>query len=213
MADNFSVTAGSGTVIAADDISSVYYQRVKIAQGADGVGVDVSSAAPLQVTLANTGANATPVSASANLFMGGTVVSTSNPVPIQPPASGTLAVANTPITSGGLSVANFNTGDTYTALTNSAQAIKASAGQLYGYYIYNPNSSATYVMVYNVAHGSVTVGTTTPQMVFCIPATSGANLDLTHGIAFSTAMSIAAATTGGGNTAPTTALEAMVFYK
>lgn len=61
MADNFSVTAGSGTTIAADDISSVYYQRVKIAQGADGVGVDVSSAAPLQVTLANTGANATPV--------------------------------------------------------------------------------------------------------------------------------------------------------
>lgn len=61
MADNVSITAGSGTTIAADDIAGVLYQRVKISQGADGVATDVSSAAPLHVTLANTGANATPV--------------------------------------------------------------------------------------------------------------------------------------------------------
>lgn len=116
-------------------------------------------------------------------------------------------------TTEGWDSANFTSGDTFTALTNSAQPIKASAGKFGGYYIYNPNSSATYVIVYNVAHGSVTVGTTTPKLVFCIPATSGANLELTVGIAFDTAMSIAATTTGGGNTAPTTALEAMVWYK
>lgn len=61
MVDNVAITAGSGTTIAADDIGGVLHQRVKIAQGADGTGVDVSSAAPLQVTLANTGANATAV--------------------------------------------------------------------------------------------------------------------------------------------------------
>lgn len=61
MADNVAITAGSGISIASDDIGGVQYQRIKIAQGADGVGVDVSSAAPLQVSLANTGANATPV--------------------------------------------------------------------------------------------------------------------------------------------------------
>lgn len=61
MADNVAITAGSGVSIASDDIGGVQYQRVKIAQGADGVGVDVSSAAPLQVSLANTGANATPI--------------------------------------------------------------------------------------------------------------------------------------------------------
>lgn len=117
-------------------------------------------------------------------------------------------------TGDGLSVANFNSGDTFTALTNTAQVIKASAGNFYGYYIYNPNSSATYVMLYNTAAASVTVGTTTPAMVFCIPATSGANLSLTYPIPFTNAgWSIAAATTGGGNTAPTTALEAMIFYK
>ena len=60
MADNVAVTEGSGVSIAADEILSVKYQRVKLIQGADGVNDgDVSSAAPLQVTLANTGANAT----------------------------------------------------------------------------------------------------------------------------------------------------------
>lgn len=61
MVDNVAITAGSGTTIAADDIGGVLHQRVKISQGADGSATDVSSAAPLQVSLANTGANATSV--------------------------------------------------------------------------------------------------------------------------------------------------------
>ncbi len=61
MADNILVSPGTGATIAADDIGGVLHQRVKLSQGADGSATDVSSAAPLQVTLANTGANATPV--------------------------------------------------------------------------------------------------------------------------------------------------------
>jgi hypothetical protein len=61
MVDNVTITAGVGTSIATDDINGVQYQRVKISQGADGSATDVSSAAPLNVTLANTGANATAV--------------------------------------------------------------------------------------------------------------------------------------------------------
>lgn len=129
-------------------------------------------------------------------------------------AEGALWVTATPTTTSGLSVANFTSGDTYTALTNSAQVIKASAGNLYGYYIYNPNATAAYVMVYNIAAASVTVGTSTALLVFCIPATSGANLMFPYPITFSNAgWSAAAATTGGGNTAPGTSLEAMFWYK
>jgi hypothetical protein len=40
MADNIAVTAGTGTSVAADDISSVFYQRTKLSLGADGSAVD-----------------------------------------------------------------------------------------------------------------------------------------------------------------------------
>lgn len=42
MADNVQITAGSGTAIAADDISSVWYQRVKVSLGADGSATDLN---------------------------------------------------------------------------------------------------------------------------------------------------------------------------
>lgn len=122
-------------------------------------------------------------------------------------------VTQTPATSGGWSTFMATSGDSSTALTNSAQSVKATAGQLGGWYIYNPNTSATYVIIYNVASGSVTVGTTNPKLVLCIPASSAANLEIVNGIAFDTAISVAATTTGGGNTAPTTALEANFWYK
>jgi hypothetical protein len=48
MADNFVTNAGSGgSTFAADDISSVYYPRVKVTWGVDGVATDVSVAAPM----------------------------------------------------------------------------------------------------------------------------------------------------------------------
>lgn len=45
MADNVSITAGSGTTIAADDVGGVLFQRVKSVLGADGVAVDPSAGA------------------------------------------------------------------------------------------------------------------------------------------------------------------------
>ena len=41
MVDNVPITAGSGTVIASDDIGGVQHQRVKIGLGADGTAVDM----------------------------------------------------------------------------------------------------------------------------------------------------------------------------
>jgi hypothetical protein len=45
MADNVAITAGSGTTVAADDISSVFYPRVKLSLGADGTAVDAVAGA------------------------------------------------------------------------------------------------------------------------------------------------------------------------
>lgn len=53
MADNLGYTAGAGSNIAADEIDSVHYQRVKLVIGADGVNDgDVSGATPLPIAAA-----------------------------------------------------------------------------------------------------------------------------------------------------------------
>jgi len=65
-ADNFVTNPGSGgSTFAADDISSVYYPRVKVTWGADGTATDASVAAPVP-TQASTESN--------QMTAGGTVV-------------------------------------------------------------------------------------------------------------------------------------------
>ena len=45
MADNVNVTEGTGKIIAADDVSSVFYQKIKMDIGGDGATLPVSSTA------------------------------------------------------------------------------------------------------------------------------------------------------------------------
>ena len=117
MADNVAITAGAGTIIAADDIGGVLHQRVKLSQGADGVAVAVSASAPLNVTLANTGANATPlavdlganndVTVTGSVAVTGTFYQATQPVSVATVPShdvtnaGTFAVQNTAATPAG----------------------------------------------------------------------------------------------------------------
>lgn len=129
--------------------------------------------------------------------------------PLPPGTSkiGTVSLENTN------STMNASSSDGGTALTSTAQAIKASAGKIKGYFIYNPNATAQFVQFYNTAQGSVTVGTTNPLFMLTIPPASAANLWMESGVNFSTAMSWAATSTAGGNGAPTTALDAVCWYE
>ena len=132
-------------------------------------------------------------------------------------AAGTNSIGNVgviPRTSGGLLIKNCTSGDGSTALTSTAQAIKASAGQLFGWYIFNPNTVTAWVIIYNTASASVTVGTTAPVLVIGVPAGAAANVVNPMGIEFTNAGWSAAAvmTSAAGNTAPTTALDANFFY-
>jgi hypothetical protein len=122
-------------------------------------------------------------------------------------ASAPLPVVPTPAVGGGWSVSS------QTALTNTDVAIKASAGLFGGYMVYNPNTVACYIQLFDIATASVTVGTTTPTYVLPIPAASAANLELSCGIDHATAITVAATTTATGGTTPTTALVCVFFYK
>jgi hypothetical protein len=112
-----------------------------------------------------------------------------------------------PATSGGWSISS------QTALTNTVVSAKASAGQVGGHMFYNPNNAVSYIQVFNLATGSVTLGTTTPTLVIPLPPAAAANIEWANGIAFGTAISFAATTTATGNTAPTTALTGFLLFK
>jgi hypothetical protein len=107
------------------------------------------------------------------------------------------AVGLVPKTSGGLSFyKNIN-------LQNSDVSVKASAGQVYWIFAINLGSTPRYLKFYNAATASVTVGSTAPDLTIPIPShgdTNGAGvqINIPMGLAFGTAITIAA-TTGIGD--------------
>ena len=111
-----------------------------------------------------------------------------------------------PVTSGGSSTASAN-------ITNSATAVDASPGQIYGWYFYNSNSTVCYVQIFDLATGSVSLGSTSPKMSLGIPANGGSNVAFPNGIVFATAISWAATTTRTGSTACTNGVDANAIYK
>lgn len=99
------------------------------------------------------------------------------------------SIAVLPRTSGGLSI--FRSID----LDETEEQVKGSAGQVYGWYIFNADASDTlYVKFYNATAANVTVGTTTPVMTIPVPSGAGANVEFTNGIEFDTAITVAATT-------------------
>lgn len=71
---------------------------------------------------------------------------------------------------------------TYNSLNLSAsQAIKATAGALYGYYLYNSDTIYNYIKMYNTS-GAINVGTDTPVLTIGIPPSAAANIEFPHGL-------------------------------
>jgi hypothetical protein len=127
--------------------------------------------------------------------------------------AGNLNVTPTPETSGGLLTFMASGSDGSSILVATAQVIKATAGQLYGYYAFNPEAAVSFVHFYDVAAASTTVGTTNPKFTIAIPGGSAANLALPFGIVFSNAgWCCAATTTAGGNGAPATGVSLVAWY-
>jgi hypothetical protein len=110
-----------------------------------------------------------------------------------------------------------------TGLSNTAVAIKSAAGDILGWNFINPNTVPVYIKFYNVAAGSVVVGTTAPFAVLFVPkgdATSPGvvyeKVDVTSAAyKLSTAISVAVVTGLADNstTAPATAIYSEVFYR
>ncbi len=100
-------------------------------------------------------------------------------------------------------------------LTNTAIAIKTSAGLLFSVNLYNSGASAAYVQFFDLATGSVVLGTTVPKLSMWVPAGGAWEQEFTDQtkIAFGTAITVAATTTANGLTAPGTGIIANILYK
>ncbi|HEY5549587.1 MAG TPA: hypothetical protein VIK37_00020 [Candidatus Saccharimonadales bacterium] len=92
-----------------------------------------------------------------------------------------------PAVSGGLSVyRNINLGA-------AGLGIKSSAGQIYGWFLFNTSTVIRYVKLYNKSSSPI-VGLDKPMMTIPLPAGGGANVNFTSGIHFSRGIGIAATT-------------------
>jgi len=94
----------------------------------------------------------------------------------------------TPTTTGGCTI--FRTLD----LDETEEEVKATAGNVYGYYFYNAATSVRYLKFYNATAASVSVGTTTPVLTFPLPASSAGHIMFPYAAGFSTAICVAATT-------------------
>jgi len=107
-----------------------------------------------------------------------------------------------------------------TAMGNAVDAVKASSAKLFSVIVDNSANvaAASYVKLYNVASGSVTVGTTPPDEIIYVPA--GAIVSVPYftsaaaGKTFGTALSACCVTTGGtaGSTAPVSSVVVTINY-
>lgn len=113
-------------------------------------------------------------------------------LPALPSGSNTIGrVGLTPQTAGGLSAHK-----TISGASTNATTVKASAGQLFGWYISNVNAAARYLKLYNKA-SNPSVGSDTPVMTLLIPGnTAGVagHVEMTNGIDFTTGIAFALTT-------------------
>jgi hypothetical protein len=140
--------------------------------------------------------------------LGQTTMSGSLPVAI---ASNQTAI---PVTIQSGATGGDSTFQLVSAATTNATNIKASAGKVTGWYIYNSNASARKVAFHNTA-GTPTAGSSVFYTIV-IPGLAAANVSFPDGIDFSTGIAITTVTelTDAGNTA--VALNDLIiniFYK
>lgn len=99
-----------------------------------------------------------------------------------------LGVLTRPETANGLSIMRS------LDIDETEEAVKASAGNLYGYYFGNSASSARYLKFYNATVANVTVGSTTPLLTLYLPGVAAGHVEFSKGITFDTAITVACTT-------------------
>lgn len=143
-------------------------------------------------------ANSAPVVIASNqsaLAVTGTFYQTTQPVSGTVTANagtGTMIVTVVSGATGGDSVSAISSQAIVSAASTNPTSIKASAGKITGWYIYNSNASARKVAFHNTA-GTPTAGASVYLSVV-IPGLAAANVSFPNGIDFSSGIAITTVT-------------------
>ncbi len=200
--------------------------RAMFANLRNASGTEIGTAStPVQVSLANTSANTTPLVATATLNQGGSALSATNGLYTNLLSSNAvvapgnpLYVAAVPSVGTGLSVQSA----VIPSNTTSVAVGSSAPHQLYGVDGYSISAATpVYVKFYNAAQGSTTCGSGTPVLRYVIPASggsagSGQIMHDANGVSFSSALTycVTAGITDNDATTPAANSYALnVYYK
>src|SRR5579859_7869095 len=98
---------------------------------------------------------------------------------------------------------------------NDIQAVvnvKATAGVLHDVVIVNSTATSYYIQIFDLASGSVTLGTTTPDLQFYVALNSTCHWSPPEGMPFPVAISVGSSTTHNGGTTAAPGLCGYFFY-
>ncbi len=140
---------------------------------------------PVLATLSGTNNIATVTTVSA-------VTAISNALPAGTNVIGDVGISGARTSGGTTPYKNLD-------VDESEDEIKGTAGQIYWIHCLNLATAKRYLKFYNAAAADVTVGTTTPVLTLPLPTQgdatgAGFTLSIPNGIAFSTAITVAATT-------------------
>ena len=145
-------------------------------------------------------------------YTSGTVQGIVSVSPVSPPSSPSITLANTTQIVATSSISGAVMVSYSGTIGATPTAVKTSAGNIYGWQIFNSNTTPAYVQFFGVATGSVTLGTTAPVLSIGIPAGGTHGMMLGVPRASGTAWTIAATTTRSGSTAPSNTVDVNIFY-
>lgn len=129
--------------------------------------------------------------------------------PFQVSRDGAIWVSGVAAPKGGWLIATGSIGNTKTDIGTAN-----TAGQVGGWYFYNPNAAVSYVQFFNTQASGVTLGTTAPVYSLGVPALGAANVAPGMvGLNHATAISIAVTTTRAGLTNTTSTVDYNIWYK
>ena len=98
-------------------------------------------------------------------------------------------------------------------LAGTVTAVKATAGILKTVTVVNNQAAVAFVQIFNVAAGSVTLGTTTPDWEIQVAANSSVTVNFApDGLSCGTAISVASTTAEGGGTGSAAGVMVFVTY-